>query len=74
MEAEKQFNVDITPLADEQIRPIKGFPTMLHIEIFESEKLVKIHALIHTARDPDSHWGRTDWFVSEPEIVYGVAG
>lgn len=53
--------------------PIKGFPVMLHIGVDEENRVVKVHALIHTARDPDSHWGRTDWFVSEPEMVYGVA-
>lgn len=51
--------------------PIKGFPYMFHIGIDEEQRIVHIYALIHTARNPESNWGKDDWFVSEPVYYYG---
>jgi toxin ParE1/3/4 len=53
--------------------PIKGFPYMFHFGINEQEQTLTVHALIHTARDPDANWGNDDWIVSEPDYYYGVA-
>jgi len=70
------FLLETTPFA--QFRydkvscvPIKGFPVMLHIGINEEQKQVNVYALIHTAREPESNWGKDDWFVSEPVYYYG---
>jgi len=51
--------------------PIAGFPFMFHFGINEEQKLVTVHALIHTSRDPESNWGGDDWHVSEPVYYYG---
>ena len=32
--------------------PVKTFPYMIHFSIFENKKLVKVHAVLHTSRNP----------------------
>lgn len=51
--------------------PVTGFPVMIHFSIEEDNNMVIVHALLHTSRNPEANWGPDDWFVSEPEIVYG---
>ncbi|MFY9308140.1 MAG: hypothetical protein WAQ28_03720 [Bacteroidia bacterium] len=41
---------------DYRCLPIKGFPYMFHFTIDEDKKLVFIHALICTDKDPDKNW------------------
>ena len=53
--------------------PIKGFPYMFHIGIDEELRIVHIFALIHTARNPESNWGKDDWMFSESVYYYGLA-
>lgn len=52
--------------------PIIGFPLMLHYSVIPEKKLVRIHALIHTSRNPTENWNKDDWRVSEEIPMYGV--
>jgi hypothetical protein len=36
--------------------PLKRFPFMIHFELEENEKLVKILGCIHTSLNPDKSW------------------
>lgn len=51
--------------------PIKDFPFMLHFVVDEIAMTVTVHAFVHAARNPDSHWLQGDSFVSEPVYYYG---
>lgn len=35
------------------------FPYMIHYSAFPERELIRIHAIIHTARNPDKSWGKT---------------
>lgn len=41
---------------DYRCLPVKGFPYMIHFTIDENKKLVFIHAIINTDKDPDINW------------------
>jgi len=36
--------------------PMKRFPFMLHFELAENERIVKILGCIHTSLNPDQNW------------------
>lgn len=37
-------------------KPVRKFPYLIHFEISESEKTVKIYAVISTDKNPDKYW------------------
>lgn len=52
--------------------PLNGFPFMIHFSVLEDRNVVRIHEVIHTARNPSENWNKNDWMVSEPFPSYGV--
>lgn len=36
--------------------PLKKFPFMLHFTVDEASKLIYVHAVINTSRDPKEYW------------------
>ena len=34
--------------------PLKRFPFMIHFEVFEDERVIRVHAVLHTSLNPDS--------------------
>jgi plasmid stabilization system protein ParE len=39
--------------------PLKKFPFMIHYQVDEPNKLVKVEAVFHTSRDPEKWYKRT---------------
>ncbi len=37
--------------------PVKKFPFMIHFSVDERDKIIKVHAVFHTSRNPDI-WGK----------------
>ena len=35
---------------------VKKFPYMLHFTISEKDRIIFVHAVIHTSLNPDEHW------------------
>lgn len=52
--------------------PVLGFPFMLHYSVIADKNLVRVHALIHTSRNPSENWNKDDWQVSEEMPMYGA--
>lgn len=53
--------------------PVKGFPFMLHYSVIDKRKLIRIHAIIHTSRNPGTTWNNNDWILNEPKHpAYGL--
>lgn len=50
--------------------PLKDFPFMIHYSVLEDRKLVRIHEVIHTSRNPENSWGNDNGAVSESRPVY----
>lgn len=53
--------------------PVSGFPYMIHYSVLADRNLIRIHAVIHTARNPLTSWNSGDWLVSERKRpAYGL--
>lgn len=52
--------------------PIIGYPFMLHYSIIADKNIVRVHALIHTSRNPSDNWNKDDWRVSDIMAFYGA--
>lgn len=52
--------------------PLLKFPFMIHYSVSEADNTVLIHALTHTSRNPNQHWNKGDWKVSEELSAYGL--
>lgn len=38
--------------------PLKRFPFMIHFSVDEKIKVVKVHAIVNTSRNPIEHWAK----------------